>query len=161
MKGFHPNGEKLVQNAGSKDRQCFWDLTLSVPKPVSVLWAVASAEAQNEIEACAKAAVIDTLNKVESELGLSRKGKAGEDFVPAALTFAVFPHHTSRTEDPQIHFHSLLMNVGVREDGTTGGIWSKEIFKNKVAIGTFFSDRLGQHLEQRLGLEITPERIGQ
>ena len=37
LEGFSPTGEKLVQNAGDKDRQSGWDLTFSAPKSVSIL----------------------------------------------------------------------------------------------------------------------------
>lgn len=64
LEGFSPDGNTpLVQNAGNKKRQGFWDLTLSVPKSVSVLYMVAPKDLQREIEACIYSAGHRTLNR--------------------------------------------------------------------------------------------------
>ena len=51
MRGYDPTGGKaLVQNAGEGNRQCFWDLTFSAPKSVSVAWLQASPELAKEFQ---------------------------------------------------------------------------------------------------------------
>src|SRR5438477_85651 len=57
MNGFSPEGEPLVQNAGSSDRRPGFDLTFSAPKSVSALWAIGTDELRAEIEAAHAAAV--------------------------------------------------------------------------------------------------------
>jgi len=46
LQGFTVGGTPLVQNAGKSNRQAAWDLTFSLPKSASVLWAVGSPEQQ-------------------------------------------------------------------------------------------------------------------
>lgn len=143
----------LVQNAGADDRQAGWDLTFSAPKSVSVAWSQASPEVRREIQEAQAEAVGKALGYLEAEAGVTRRGKGGLNKEPAKLTFAEFEHGTSRAQDPQLHTHCLLINVGVREDGTTGSIESRGIFKHKMAAGAVYRAELSYRLESRLGLE--------
>src|SRR5262249_45568194 len=111
-------------------------------------------ERRREITDAIQGSVWRTLDKLEADSGWSRQGKAGKDQVPAALTFALFQHHTSRALDPQLHWHCLLMNVGVRPDGTTGSLHTRPLFDLKIQLGTFFRTELAAELTKRLGLEI-------
>jgi conjugative relaxase-like TrwC/TraI family protein len=54
----------------------------------------------------------------------ARRGKGGTSIEPADLVFAIFDHRTSRNLNPTMHAHSLLLNVGMRRDGS-----SREIFE--------------------------------
>lgn len=161
LNGFSPNGKaKLVQNAGAETRQGFWDLTFSVPKSVSVLWAMSSKKTRGTIEQAIEGALQKTLAQIERSAGFSRRGKGGKELVQAALTFALFFHATSRAEDPQIHWHCLLVNVGIREDGTTGALYTNPLFEQKVKFGGFFQRELERELGSRLGVEIERETVG-
>lgn len=76
-RGYSPDGSiKLVQNAGHPDRQCFWDLTFSAPKGVSVMWALAPEPAQKVIEQCHNRAVEHALRFAEERAGLTRLRKS-------------------------------------------------------------------------------------
>lgn len=160
IKGYSREGHELVQNAGSENRQGFWDLTFSAPKAVSVLWAAAPDDIKKAIEECIERALHKTLLEAEAECGLSRHGKAGKHFSPAALTFATFFHVTSRENDPQLHWHCVLANVGVRPDGSTGAIYTKTLYQQKIALGLFFQGELAQELRASLNLEIDERKVG-
>ncbi len=161
LRGRAPDGRKaLVQNAGDPDRQTAWDLTLSAPKSASVLWALGSEEVRAQIEAAHQRAVEAALAFLEETVGLTRRGKAGARFERADLTYATFTHYSSRAHDPQLHTHCLLINMGVRADGTTGALWSKEIFRAKMAAGAVYQVQLAAGLRQELGVVTQPDRIG-
>ena len=149
--GFDSAGNKLVQNAGEETRSAGWDLTFSAPKSVSCLWSQAPEELRDEIGDAHFKAVATTLQYLEAAAGFSRSGAEGK-WVEADLVFALFEHGTSRALDPQLHTHALALNIGVKEDGSTGALVSQEFFRHKMAAGALYRAELASEL-QRLGLE--------
>ena len=153
MLGFTPSGKKkLVQNAGEENRQCFWDLTFSAPKSVSVAWSQATRETALEIQAAQAEAVKAAINYLEKNCAVTRRGKGGARTEKVKLVVAAFEHGTSRAQDPQIHTHCLLQNLGIREDGTTGTINSRNVYEHKMALGALYRAELAAQLEKRLAL---------
>lgn len=155
LSGYSPSGEKLTQNAGRNTRRPGWDLTFSAPKSVSVLWSQANAEIRRAIQTAHLDAVNGALQYLETEAGFSRRGKAGQVMERADLCFALFEHGTSRAGDPQLHTHCLVMNVGVRPDGTTGTVVSRDFYQHKMTAGAIYRAQLAFLLHNRLGLEST------
>jgi len=148
LEGYSPDGkEKLVQNAGDDNRQSGWDLTFSAPKSVSTLWAVSDEETRKTIQHAQEKAVHAALDHIQGEAGFTRRGKGGEEIESAKLSFATFEHGTSRSQDPQLHTHALALNIGIREDGTTGTIRSKDIFEQKMSAGAIYRAELSYQLE--------------
>lgn len=155
--GRGPDKEPLVQNAGSEDRQAGWDLTFSAPKSVSVLWAQADPETRRAILEAHRASVDAALDYLEKEAAWTRRGKKGEGRERAHLVFAKFEHGTSRAQDPNVHTHVLLVNACVRDDGTTGSIESKPIFKEKMTAGALYRAEYAQRL-CNIGFEVEQKR---
>ena len=161
LDGFSPDGHRaLVQNAGHPNRDAAWDLTFSAPKSVSVLWSMSPPEVRREIEAEHWHAVEKSLASIEQTAGLSRRGKGGAIKEPAALLFATFFHGASRAQNPAIHTHAVMPNVGLRHDGTTAALWTKEIFRRKMAAGAAYREALAAGLTQRLHLTLEPDKVG-
>jgi conjugative relaxase-like TrwC/TraI family protein len=160
FRGYSPDSQmtELVQNAGHPDRQPGWDLTLNVPKTVSVLWSAASEPIRAEIEAAETSALKRTIAYIEEHLARSRTGKGGADDVPARLVVAAFPHTTSRALDPHLHFHPLIMNVGVGPDARTRTVLSFPFYQNKMLLGALFRAELAHELVERLGVALSRER---
>ena len=120
--GFELDGSrKLVQRAGNPDRSPGVDMTFSVDKSVSALWAIAELEMRDRIEAmavsaAARAALEDTVLKYCSYTRVAEKGVTRP--VPADLMGATFVHGTSRENDPQLHVHCTIFNLArTQEDG--------------------------------------------
>lgn len=156
--GFSADGQrKLVQNAGKENRQIGWDLTFSAPKSVSVLWSVASPEDRAEIQKAQDEAVRATISYLE-EGGASRIGKQGQDQKMAQLVVGLFEHGSSRANDPQLHTHALVLNVGVDSEGETRTILSKPFFQQKMTAGALYRTELAHQLVKRLGVRL--ERSG-
>jgi conjugative relaxase-like TrwC/TraI family protein len=155
LRGYSPGGEtQLVQNAGADNRQSGWDLTFSAPKSVSVAWSQSEGEMRKAFQEAHHKAVTKALSYVEDEAGFTRRGQGGVEREPAKLTVATFEHGTSRAQDPALHTHALIVNVGVREDGSTGSIESKPIYQQKMAAGAVYRAELAHQIENdsRLGL---------
>ncbi|HTY71352.1 MAG TPA: MobF family relaxase [Actinomycetes bacterium] len=90
-----------------------YDRTFSAPKSVSALWALGDEHWVTEIEAAHAAAVRAGLDYLEQVAGYSRRGRNGVHQVPTGgYAAALFDHGTSRTGDPQIHTHALVLNKG-------------------------------------------------
>lgn len=158
LEGCSPKGAPLIQNAGEKDHQPGWDLTFSAPKSVSVIWSQADSQTRKEIQNCHEAAVKKAIEYLEDTAGFTRRGKGGITVEQAKLIVATFEHGTSRAQDPQLHTHAIVINVGVRRDGTTGTILSKPLYQAKMATGAVYRAELAHQLEQRLSL--IAERTG-
>lgn len=161
LEGFSLDGQTaLVQNAGYANRQCGWDLTFSAPKSVSVFWSQALEPIRAAVEKAQQAAVKEALHFLEKTAGVTRRGKAGVIHEKAGLAFAAFPDFTSRALDPQLHTHVVIVNVGLRADGTSGTIHSREIFENKMMAGSVYRVALNAELAKELGLQTVPDRFG-
>lgn len=153
MRGERADGVQLVRPS-KHGHQPGWDLTFSAPKSVSVLWAMAPPEVRASIQVMQQEAVEVALRYLERFGARARRGHGGRRFEPVKLAAALFEHGTSRAQDPQLHTHALLMNVGRRADGSVGAIWSRGIYMHKMAAGALYRAELGRLLRERLGLEL-------
>ncbi len=152
LRGLSADGErKLVRNADA-ERRAGWDLTWSAPKSVSVAWSQASPETRLAIEACLRRAVSAGIAYLEEVGAVTRRGLDGLVHEKARLLFGAFLHSTSRAQDPQLHVHTILLNVAIRRDGTTGTVEPKLLYRHQVVAGTLFRAELALALELDLGL---------
>lgn len=156
--GASQDGRALIQNAGLRDHQPGWDLTFSAPKSVSVLWGTSDSATRKLIAEAHHEAVKVALGYLESSACTSRIGKGGHTRVPASMVAALFEHGTSRAQDPQLHTHALIMNVGVRQDGSTATILSKPLYQSKMAAGAAYRVELSSRLQKALGIQVRPVR---
>jgi conjugative relaxase-like TrwC/TraI family protein len=151
IQGYDPRtGAALVQNAG-QDRQALWDLTFSAPKSVSVAWSQASENTRQEIETAHEDAVKEALVQLQDLYAWTRRGKEGQRLDRTQIVTALFEHGTSRAQDPQLHCHALLFNLGVRDDLSTGSLFIRPVFVAKMLLGALYRAEFAALLEQRLG----------
>ncbi len=153
MLGRSPSGRsKLVKVYGDRQHQPGWDLTFSAPKSVSVLWAVAGKDFRQAIQEAHDGAVRDALNYMEYQASWTRTGKGGVNIEPCKPLIAVFPHGSSREQEPQIHSHALWQNLAIRDDGTPGAIRSHDLYTHQMAGGAAYRASLDFRL-QAIGLQ--------
>lgn len=158
LEGYHPRtGRALVHNAGSAKRRSGWDLTWSPPKSVSVAWSQATPEVRGQIERAMRESVRRAIAYLETVGVVSRRGADGVIQEKAKLVFAAYEHSTSRALDPQLHIHTILINVGLRPDGTTGGLEPRAFYRHQMAAGALFRADLAARLERDLGLRARRE----
>lgn len=150
-------GRDLVQNAGSGKRCPGWDCTFSAPKSVSVAWSQADTATANEFRAAHLEAVEKAVGYLEERCGWTRRGHGGAEMEKGRLVFAAFEHGTSRAQDPQLHTHAVLLNLCLRQDGTTGALDTRALYSHKMTAGALYRAELARQLEARLGLESVPK----
>jgi len=157
--GYSPEGDKLVQNAGSEQRKAAWDITFSAPKSYSAMWAVADDKLKADLEVAHQRAVLDSLQYLEDNAAYTRRGAGGSRQEQVGLVFATFQHGLSRSQDPQLHTHALVLNIGTRADSSTGAIESQHLYDRKIAAGSVYRMRLATESE-RLGFKVERREKG-
>ncbi len=155
---FSPDGStKLAQRAGNPDRSPGVDMTFSVDKSVSALWAIAEPDMRERIEAmavsAARAALEDTVVRYCSYTRVSADGVSRA--VEADLMGATFVHGTSRENDPQLHVHCTIFNAArTREDGKWRAHHQYPVYSWKKAAGASFRACMAWELQQGLGVRM-------
>lgn len=162
--GLDADGEPLLTNGGDgANRVGGIDLTLSAPKSVSVVYALADPAMRRAIEDAQHAASEATVGFLERNAAFCRRGKNGLRLERApSLTVASFQHGEARPvahddgrvfADPNLHTHAVILNCAVREDGTVGALDARHLFANKMAAGAVYHLALASEL-QKLGFAI-------
>lgn len=155
-----PHGQPtIVQNSQgrSETRHAVvgFDLTFSVPKSVSVLWALSSRALQNEILQAHNDAVSATLQWLETYVIHTRAGRNGVAHLGThGAIAAAFDHWESRAGDPQLHTHMVIAN---RVQRVTDGAWvtldSRTLYKAAVAASEHYNGLLFDALHRNLGTD--------
>lgn len=164
--GLTPNGEQLRTH---RRRVPGFDLTFSVPKSVSVVYALADPIVRQEVVAAGEAALGQTIAWLEREACHVRRGTNNraakvtnvEDWgtrrLPGAgFVAAAFRHRTSRAGDPQLHWHVLVANMSRGSDMRWTALDATSLYRSKRAAGVAFEAALRAELTQRLGLSWLP-----
>ncbi len=130
-----------------------FDLTFSVPKSVSALWAVAGPSLQGQIQQAHEQAMNETLAWVEAHVLQSRAGHSGVAHVPVTgLVASQFDHWDSRAGDPQLHTHTVISNRVQRVlDGQWATLDSYTLHRHVVAISETYNSLLFDRLHQGIG----------
>ncbi|WP_051423006.1 MobF family relaxase [Arthrobacter sp. MA-N2] len=132
-----------------------FDLTFSVPKSVSVLWALSPQDVRDQVLAAHHRAMQDTLIWLERRAIGTRTGRSGVAHVPVrGAIAAAFDHWESRAGDPQLHTHLVVAN---RVQRTSDGAWatldSRTLYKAVVAASEHYNGLLFDELRRSLGTE--------
>ncbi|MCY6494544.1 MobF family relaxase [Leptolyngbya sp. GGD] len=133
-----------------------YDFTVSLDKSVSVLWAVSPVEARESIQAAHSEALHAMARFMETQC-YTRTGEAGRNHESVKGVFARFDHSVSRSLDPQIHSHLLLLNVGIRADGRAGALDGERLLHLQFECSKVYDAEMRQQLYDRLGL-VTAEK---
>ena len=132
-----------------------FDLTFSVPKSVSVLWALSPRSTQDRILSTHHEAVAATLTWLEENVIHTRAGRNGVAHIGTrGAVAAYFDHWESRTGDPQLHTHLVIAN---RVQRITDGAWvtldSRTLYKAAVAASEHYNGLLFDVLHEELGTD--------
>src|SRR6202795_276620 len=115
---LHPQtGEPLTVRTRN-ERRVGYDFTFSVPKSVSLLYAMSG---DQDIMEAFRVAVDETMREIETAMKTRvRMGGRDEDRVTGNMVWAEFIHPTSRPvdglPDPQFHSHVFAFNVTFDEE---------------------------------------------
>jgi conjugative relaxase-like TrwC/TraI family protein len=129
-----------------------FDLTFSVPKSISVAWAVADAGTQAVIYQAHQDAINLAIRYAERNVLFSRSGVHGIVQEPIrGVLAAAFDHWDSRSGDPQLHTHVVVQNKAQSLDGTWRTLDSRTLFKHVVTLSALHQGILQDLLSARLG----------
>ena len=142
------------EKKGSRAAVAGYDLTFSVSKSVSVLWAVADADTQARIADVHHAAVADVLALFERDVAATRTGSHSinqEAVVGVGAT--AFDHYDSRTNDPQLHTHVVVSNkVTTLRDGQWRSLDGRPIHAATVALSEYYNAVLADRMTAEFGV---------
>ncbi len=130
-----------------------FDLTFSVPKSVSVLWALADEQTRGKIVASHHDAVAHVLAVAERDVVRTRVGHAGLAQVETRGVIAAgFDHYDSRAGDPRLHTHVTVANRVQGPDGRWRTVYSRRLFQAAVALSETYDAVLADNMTRSLGL---------
>ena len=69
------------------------------------------------------------------------------------MVAAVFMHHTSRNQDPNLHSHAVVANATQRDNGAWVSVQSRELFRHKMLLGQIYRSALAREAT-RLGYDV-------
>lgn len=134
-----------------------YDLTFSAPKSVSALWALGDPDTVRAVEGAHAAAVAAGLDYLQTHAGYSRRGRNGVEQIPSAgFAAALFAHSTSRTGDPQLHTHALVLNKVRCTDQAWRTLDGYEVYHHKKSAGALYQAALRAELTARLVVGFGP-----
>lgn len=159
LSGIHPvSGKKLAQRM-RQDRRPGIDFTFSVPKSVSLAWAINGDE---RIVAAFEEAVNETM-ELDFETLVHRRVRDGENVntnnrkQTGKMLHCGFLHQTSRpvdgTVDPHLHIHAFAINLTQDSEKFYAADFA-EVMKRLPSLQSKFHSRLARKLEKDVGLEI-------
>ncbi|HLF40040.1 MAG TPA: MobF family relaxase, partial [Acidimicrobiia bacterium] len=101
------------------------------------------------------------LDFLERRAGATRQVVDGErQQIATGVAAATFVHRTSREGDPQLHTHSVEVNLGRRPDGSYAALDAAPIYEWGKAAGSVYQEELRRRLTDHLGVAWGPDRHG-
>jgi conjugative relaxase-like TrwC/TraI family protein len=143
---------------GTRRTVAGYDYTFSVPKSVSVLWAVADAGTQELIARAHHHAVAQVLDFLEREvvvtrIGASTRGGPAAQADSTGVLATGYDHWDSRAGDPQLHTHVLVSNkTCTSQDGRWRAVDGRPMHAATVAVSQLFNAALADELARVLCL---------
>jgi conjugative relaxase-like TrwC/TraI family protein len=130
-----------------------FDLTFSMPKSVSALWAVADGGLQAQIVMAHHQAIVDALSYAERHFFMTRVGANGVAQVGVrGVVAAAFDHWDTRANDPHLHTHVVVANrVQAVEDAKWRTLDSRALFRATVALSELHQGLLMDRLSRAVG----------
>jgi conjugative relaxase-like TrwC/TraI family protein len=157
---LHPmTGDPLTVRTRS-ERRVGYDFTFSVPKSVSLLYALSG---DQDILEAFRASVDETMREIEAEMKCRvRMSGRDEDRLTREMTWAEFIHSTSRPvdglPDPQLHAHVFVFNATWDDQEQR---WKAGQFGDIKRDGDYFQAAFRVRLANRLqdiGFEVQRKR---
>ena len=156
MAGRDPaTGEQLGRAYGERSARGY-DVTMSAPKSVSVLWSVGDAATRSEVEGALDTAAGSVIRFIEDQAHTRIKPTAAG---PVAVVDAegiaacVFRQHTSRSLDPQLHVHGVVIAKVRDPHGRWKALDARMVKRDQRTLSAVFHVILRSELTKRLGVE--------
>ena len=135
-----------------------YDLTFSVPKSVSVLWAGADEVTRAAVLEALDEAVAGGLRYLERQ---AFKVSVRKHPLPASgILAADYLHTTSRALEPQLHHHVVVANFGLGPDAVARALDARFVFHHAKTASFLAAAELRHQLTARLGVTWTAVENG-
>jgi conjugative relaxase-like TrwC/TraI family protein len=158
LNGRAADGERLLRKAEVQG----YDLTFSMPKDVSVTYAVSGREVRRKLDHAFNRAFELTMEKFEQHLLFVRIGsgrrEAEREVVPATGVVGIrYEHSYSREGDPQVHYHAMISSVVEDPHGDLRRMWVRDMGELCRTLGYWHEAFLREEISKQLpGLEWEP-----
>jgi conjugative relaxase-like TrwC/TraI family protein len=132
-----------------------FDLTFTVPKSVSVLWALGDEDVRQAVESAHRDAVAAVLGLIEDRFLHTRIGAGSKIRVPARGGIAAaFDHWDTRAGDPNLHTHLVIANKVQGPDGRWRAVDGQVLFAAAVACSEIYDSTIADLLATRLPVSV-------
>ena len=136
-----------------------YDVTFSVPKSVSILWAQADAARRSAIVEAVDEAVAAGIAYMQEHAAFIRSGPGSRLRKARGILAASYLHGTSRALDPQLHAHVVVANMAEGPGDQVRAIDGRALFTHAKTAGYLAAAELRHQLARRLGVAWeAPER---
>jgi conjugative relaxase-like TrwC/TraI family protein len=160
LEGTTPAGESLsARKVDLETRRAATDFTFSAPKSVSI---AALVQGDRRVVEAHDRAVKTVLTVMESEYAQTRiRTEQGQVRVGTDnLLVGIFRHEMSRSQDPQLHSHALVMNCTQLGNGQWRSLSNEQMVCHSKSLGQIYQSELAEQLHD-CGYEIVQRENGQ
>ncbi len=131
-----------------------FDLTFTVPKSVSVVWALGDDRTRAAVLAAHHAAIDQVMAVLEDRVVATRVGHAGASRVATrGVIAAAFDHPDTRESDPNLHTHVVVANRVQGLDRQWRTIDGRPLFAATVTLSETYDALLTDELARTLPME--------
>src|SRR3990167_4414860 len=117
LQGRLSTGEQLGKRVdGEIKHRPGWDLTFSAPKSISIMALVGGDKRLLEAHRQAVGVALSHIEKGAAQARIKVNGELQYENTRNVIG-ALYHHDLSRAQDPQMHTHSVIMNMTQRSDG--------------------------------------------
>lgn len=150
------NDNQLAKSTAQTSRAVSgFDLTFTIPKDASILWALGDPALQQRIAQCHERALQTTLEHLEREIIQTRAGHGGVATVGVrGLIAGQWDHWDTRDGEPHLHSHVVVSNRVQREsDGKWVTLDSRGLYKHAVMLSETHQNLFLDEMHRELGIE--------
>ncbi|WP_156388101.1 MobF family relaxase [Cellulomonas sp. Root137] len=150
-----PLGKPYAQIRPGEGRHAVagYDLTVTAPKSVSVVWGLADEETRATIYEAHTAALSSMLRFVEHSVIRTRVGAAGcRQIKTRGMLAAAFDHWDSRTGDPNLHTHVVVANKVQGVDCVWRSVDGRTLHAAVVTVSELYDALLADEVSRRVGV---------
>ncbi len=171
LDGEHPLTGQPLGTKHAMSKNVAFDVTYSVPKSVSLLYALGNGSVRAAVLAALRTGADAAHDYLEKHAGWGRvfdHDTKGPEIVRAGLATAMFTHRTARpvtrdgvtAVDPQLHIHLLVASFVHRADGSWGQLYSEPLYAHAAAAGAIGQAATRDELVSALGVRVRTNTNG-
>jgi conjugative relaxase-like TrwC/TraI family protein len=131
-----------------------FDLTFTVPKSLSVLWAIGDSQTRELISEAHRQSVEDALRFIEERVACTRTGHNGlQRLQTQGVIAAAFDHWDTRAGDPNLHTHVVIANKVQGPDSQWRSLDARVLHKAAVAVSELYDNVIADRLTNVLPVD--------